>query len=173
MKSVGHYVIYFVHCSRHGELINRMLNQVNNQQDPMLSEKLLDTLPYSIRTIRKLYSESLDGALTLQQIRVLTLISEGQGLTQIADTLQVSLAAVSKMVSSLSKKKIIMRKEGVDRRTHVLTLTPQGKSSLEKIKKMVRAKLDVGISDLSKEESAQLIKGLSILEVLMKKFKEV
>jgi DNA-binding MarR family transcriptional regulator len=139
----------------------------------MLSEKLLDTLPYSIRTIRKLYSESLDGALTLQQIRVLTLISEGQGLTQIADTLQVSLAAVSKMVSSLSKKKIIISKEGVDRRTHVLTLTPQGKSSLEKIKKMVRAKLDVGINDLSKEESDQLIKGLSILEVLMKKFKEV
>lgn len=139
----------------------------------MLSEKLLDTLPYSIRTIRKLYSESLDGALTLQQIRVLTLINEGQGLTQIADTLQVSLAAVSKMVSSLSKKKIIISKEGVDRRTHVLSLTPQGKSSLEKIKKMVRAKLDVGISDLSKEESAQLIKGLSILEVLMKKFKEV
>ena len=66
-----------------------------------------------------------------------------------------------------------MSKEGVDRRTHVLTLTPQGKSSLEKIKKMVRAKLDVGISDLSKEESAQLIKGLSVLEVLMKKFKEV
>lgn len=166
-------MIYFVHCYGHGGLLNRMLNQVNNQQGPMLSEKLLDTLPYSIRTIRKLYSESLDGALTLQQIRVLTLISEGQGLTQIADTLQVSLAAVSKMVSSLSKKKIIMRKEGVDRRTHVLTLTPQGKSSLEKIKKMVRAKLDVGINDLSKEESAQLIKGLSVLEVLMKKFKEV
>ena len=139
----------------------------------MLSEKLLDTIPYSIRTIRKLISESLDGTFTLQQIRVLTLISEGQGVTQIADTLQVSLAAVSKMVSSLSKKKIIMSKEGVDRRTHVLTLTPQGKSSLEKIKKMVRAKLDVGISDLSKEESAQLINGLSILEVLMKKFKEV
>jgi DNA-binding MarR family transcriptional regulator len=150
-----------------------MLNQVNNQQDPMLSEKLLDTLPYSIRTIRKLYSESLDGALTLQQIRVLTLISEGQGLTQIADTLQVSLAAVSKMVSSLSKKKIIISKEGLDRRTHILTLTPQGKNSLEKIKKMVRSKLDIGINDLTKDECAQLMKGLSILEVLMKKFKEV
>ncbi len=139
----------------------------------MLSEKLLDTLPYSIRTIRKLYSESLDGALTLQQIRVLTLISEGQGLTQIADTLGVSLAAVSKMVTALSKKKIIMSKEGVDRRTHILTLTSQGKNSLEKIKKMVRSKLDIGINDLTKEESAQLMKGLSILEVLMKKFKEV
>ena len=73
----------------------------------MLSEKLLDTIPYSIRTIRKLISEGLDGTFTLQQIRVLTLISEGQGLTQIADTLEVSLAAVSKMVSSLSKKKIL------------------------------------------------------------------
>ena len=139
----------------------------------MLSEKLLDTLPHSIRTIRKIYSESLDGALTLQQIRVLTLISEGQGLTQIADTLQVSLAAVSKMVSSLSKKKIIMSKVGLDRRTHILTLTPLGKNSLEKIKKMVRSKLDIGINDLTKDESAQLIKGLAILEVLMKKFKEV
>ncbi len=139
----------------------------------MLSEKLLDTLPHSIRTIRKLYSESLDGALTLQQIRVLTLISEGHGLTQIADTLQVSLAAVSKMVSSLSKKKIILRKEGLDRRTHILTLTPQGKNSLEKIKIMVRSKLDIGIAELTKDESAQLMKGLAILEVLMKKFKEV
>ena len=139
----------------------------------MLSEKLLDTLPYSIRTIRKLYAESLDGALTLQQIRVLTLISEGQGLTQIADTLQVSLAAVSKMVSSLSKKKIIMSKEGLDRRTQILTLTPQGKNSLDKIKKMVRSKLDIGINDLTNDESAQLMKGLAILEVLMKKFKEV
>ena len=139
----------------------------------MLSENLLDTIPYSIRTIRKLISESLDGTFTLQQIRVLTLISEGHGLTQIADTLQVSLAAVSKIVSSLSKKKIIMSKEGVDRRTHILTLTSQGKNSLEKIKKMVRAKLDIGIADLSKEEHAQLVKGLSILDELMKKFKEV
>jgi DNA-binding MarR family transcriptional regulator len=139
----------------------------------MLSEKLLDTIPCSIRTIRKLYAESLDGALTLQQIRVLTLISEGQGLTQIADTLQVSLAAVSKMVSSLSKKKIIMSKEGLDRRTQILTLTPQGKNSLDKIKKMVRSKLDIGINDLTNDESAQLMKGLAILEVLMKKFKEV
>ena len=136
----------------------------------MLSEKLLDTIPYSIRTIRKLISEGLDGTFTLQQIRVLTLISEGQGVTQIADTLQVSLAAVSKMVSSLSKKKIIMSKEGVDRRTHVLTLTPQGKNSLEKIKKMVRSKLDIGIAELTNDESAQLMKGLSILDVLMKKF---
>ena len=139
----------------------------------MLSENLLDTIPYSIRTIRKLISESLDGTFTLQQIRVLTLISEGQGLTQIAETLQVSLAAVSKIVSSLSKKKIIISKEGVDRRTHVLTLTSQGKNSLEKIKKMVRSKLDIGIADLSKEEHAQLVKGLSILNELMKKFKEV
>ena len=139
----------------------------------MLSEKLLDTIPCSIRTIRKLYAESLDGALTLQQIRVLTLISEGQGLTQIADTLEVSLAAVSKMVSSLSKKKIIMSKEGVDRRTQILTLTHQGKNSLEKIKKMVRSKLDIGIAELTKDESAQLMNGLAILEVLMKKFKEV
>lgn len=139
----------------------------------MLSKKILETLPHSIRVIRKLSTESLGGALTLQQMRVLNRVSEGMGQTEIAENLQVSLAAISKMINSLTKKKFIQSKEGLDRRTHVLTLTPKGRQTLDKITNYVSSKLDIGITDLSKDEKDQLMKGLGVIEVLMKKVEEV
>ncbi len=139
----------------------------------MLSKKILETLPHSIRVIRKLSTESLGGALTLQQMRVLNRVSEGMGQTEIAENLQVSLAAISKMINCLTKKKFIQSKEGLDRRTHVLTLTPKGRQTLDKITKYVSSKLDIGITILSKDEKDQLMKGLGVIEVLMKKVEEV
>ena len=139
----------------------------------MLSKKLIETIPQFICIIRKLSTESLGGTLTLQQMRVLNLINEGQGQTQMADTLQVSLAAVSKMITCLTKNKIIQSKVGLDRRIHILSLTPKGNQTLEKITKYVISKLDIGIADLTKEEKDQLMKGLLILDQLTQKMKEV
>ncbi len=139
----------------------------------MLSEKLFNSIPQSIRIMRKLSTESLAGTLTLQQMRVLKLVSEGQGPTQISETLDVSLAAISKMITGLKKNKIIHSKAGLDRRTHLLTLTPKGKQTLDKISKYVISKFDIGIADLTKEEKDQLMKGLTILDKLMNKVKEV
>jgi DNA-binding MarR family transcriptional regulator len=139
----------------------------------MLSKKLLESIPKSIRVIRKLSTESLAGALTLQQIRVLNRINAGEGQTEMADNLQVSLAAISKMVGGLTRKKFIQSKTGTDRRTHIHTLTPKGKQTLDKITKYITAKLDIGIADLTKEEKDQLLNGLIILDRLMNKVKEV
>lgn len=139
----------------------------------MLSNKMLETLPQSIRVIRKLSTESLGGALTLQQMRVLNRISEGMGQTEIAENLQVSLAAISKMITGLIKKKFIQSKEGLDRRTHILTLTPKGRQTLEKITNYVSSKLEIRIAELSKDEKDQLAKGLAVIEVVMKKMEEV
>lgn len=139
----------------------------------MLSKKLLESLPQSMRVIRKLSTESLSGTLTLQQMLVLIRINEGMGKTGLAESLQVSLAAISKMIASLTKHKIVQSKAGLDRRTHILTLTPKGKQTLEKITKYVSAKLDVGLADLTKDEKDQLMKGLVVLDQLMKKVKEV
>lgn len=139
----------------------------------MLSKKLLESIPQSIRVIRKLSTESLAGSLTLQQMRVLNRINAGEGQTEIAESLQVSLAAISKMIGSLTRKKFIQSKAGVDRRTHVHTLTPKGKQTLDKITKYVSSKLDIGIAELNKDEKDQLINGLIILDRLMNKVKEV
>lgn len=139
----------------------------------MISSKLVETIPKSIRVLRKLSSESFHGELTFPQIRALKLIEEGQGQTQMAETLQVTLAATSKMINCLLKKKLISKKSGQDRRTQILKLTSKGRATLAKVKIHVEKKLDIGIDDLSKEEKAQLIQGLIVLEKLMIKMKEV
>jgi DNA-binding MarR family transcriptional regulator len=139
----------------------------------MLSKKLLETIPKSIRTIRKLTSETLTESLTFQQMRILILINEGQSQSQMAETLQVSHAAISKMISSLTKKKFVLCKIGADRRTHVLHVTPKSKKILKKTVNYVCSKLDIGINDLSKDEKEQLMKGLLILDRVMTKVKEV
>lgn len=139
----------------------------------MLSAKLIESIPKSIRILRKFSSQSLSGSLTFQQFRVLNLVKEGQGQTQIAETVQVSLAATSKMINSLIKKNFITRKAGEDRRTQILKLTPKGKSTLDKVHKHVMKKLDVGLEDLSSTEKGQLLQGLTVLDKLTQKLKEV
>ena len=139
----------------------------------MLSKKLLETIPKSIRTIRKLTSETLTESLTFQQMRILILINEGQSQSQMAETLQVSHAAISKMISFLTKKKLVLCNAGNDRRTHVLYVTPKSKVILKKAVNYVCSKLDVGINELSKDEKEQLMKGLLILDRVMTKVKEV
>lgn len=139
----------------------------------MLSAKLVESIPQAIRILRKFTSESLSGAITFQQYRVLALVKEGQGQTQISETVQVSLAATSKMINSLISKKLITRKAGQDRRTQILTLTPKGKSTLDKIRKEVARKMDFGIVGLSAAEKTQLLDGLMVLDKLILKLKEV
>lgn len=139
----------------------------------MLSAKLLDSIPQSIRILRKFSTQSLGGFLTLQQFRVLNLIKEGQGQTQIAETLDVSLAAISKMTTSLVNQKLITRKAGPDKRTQVIRLTAKGRLTLEKVKKYVEKKIDTGIEGLSPEDKRELMQGLIVLDKLMQKMKEV
>lgn len=139
----------------------------------MLSAKLVESIPKAIRILRKFGSQSLGGSITFQQFRVLSLVKEGQGQTQISETVQVSVAATSKMINSLIKKNFISRKAGEDRRTQILKLTPKGKSTLDKVRKEVAKKLEVGIEGLSAAEKTQLMNGLLVLDKLMQNLKEV
>lgn len=139
----------------------------------MLAGKLLESIPPSIRIIRQLSTESVGQSLTLQQLRILKLISEGQGQTQIAQTLHVSLAAVSKTSDALKKKNLISKKAGPDRRTFILKLTPKGEIIMDQVTAYVKERLDLGIKQLSKQAKADLMKGLIVLDHLMTIMKEV
>jgi DNA-binding MarR family transcriptional regulator len=139
----------------------------------MLSDKILESIPPSIRIIRRFSTEAVGGALTLQQLRTLNLIREGQGPSLMAETLGVSLAAVSKMITCLSNKKLIIRKAGDDRRTSVITLTTKGTQVLDKVSDYVKAKMNKHIVELSKEEKEELMRGLMVLDKLVKHLKEV
>lgn len=132
----------------------------------MLSKKILETIPYSIRTIRKL-AGSYSGDLTFQKFRILTLVHEGMGQTQISHTTQVSMAAVSKIVDSLVQLKLLVREQGEDRRSFKLKLTKEGEKIRKSVHEQVGRELDKNFKKLTKKEQDELNKGLLVLEKLM------
>lgn len=138
----------------------------------MIAKKLLESLPFSIRIIRKMTLSVVDGCLTLHQTRVLFLIKEGLGQSQIADVLQVSAAAVSKSMSQLSLKGLIKMKAGKDRRSLEISLTKDGTKTLNKVLQQVEKKLNKEIHHLSIEERDVLMSGLRVLDKLMGQIKE-
>lgn len=139
----------------------------------MIPKKLLTSIPLSIRTMRRLTAECLDGSITIQQFRVLKLVEEGMGQTEMADTLQVSMAAISKMINGLVEKKLVDRRPGKDRRCQMLKLTSQGNKILKVVTDHVAKRFEIGLKQLSLKEKTELQRGLEILEIYMQFMKEV
>jgi DNA-binding MarR family transcriptional regulator len=138
----------------------------------MLSRKVLESIPQSIRTIRKLTVSALGGSLTLHQSRVLFLIKEGFGQAQIAEFTQVSPAAVCKLMHQLSEKGLIKMSPGQDRRARHIELTMDGKKNLKAVMGQVEKKINKGLQTLSAVERDDLMKGLQILDKLIGQIKE-
>jgi DNA-binding MarR family transcriptional regulator len=133
----------------------------------MLSSRILETLPQSIRIVRKLVARCLLGDVTFQQFRVLSLTYEGMGQTQMAQTLQVSRAAVSKVVDQLVRERLLQRVPGEDRRTIHLTLTREGEKIRKGIRAVVENEIERSFKKLTKKEQTELLKGLEVLDKLM------
>lgn len=139
----------------------------------MLAKEILRIIPRSIRIIRKLSSSSLDRSINLQHLRILVLVKEGQSQTQMAETLQVSLPAISKMINGSALKDLIERTPGEDGRCLRLKLTTLGKKKLNLVLKEVESKIEPVIKDLTVTERKHLEQGLLVLEKVMNKVNEV
>jgi DNA-binding MarR family transcriptional regulator len=132
----------------------------------MLAKKVLDSIPRSTRTLRKITVSVLDGSLTFHQTRVLFFIKEGLGQSQIAELMQVSPAAVCKLVQQLSEKRFIKMSPGQDRRSRKINLTTEGSKILGLVMRSIEKKLNKGIESLSNSERDDLMKGLRVLDKL-------
>lgn len=133
----------------------------------MLAQNLLIAIPRSIRVIRRLASECLGGSLTFGQLRILFLINEGLSTTQMAEALQVSVAATSKMINLLLKRQLINKQTGQDRRVVKLALTRRGKKLLKLVSAHVEGRLNRGIKELNSTQQYELDRGIKVLEHLM------
>lgn len=111
--------------------------------------------------------KSLDKGMTLQQLRVLFLINEGKGQTEMAEILQITTAAISKMMNLLVEKKYVIRQQGADRRCVKVKLTVSGKKVLDSVSGNIEAKIKTQLVHLTKKEITHLEEGLSVLEKLM------
>jgi DNA-binding MarR family transcriptional regulator len=133
----------------------------------MLTDLILTSIPLAVRTLRRSCASSLGGEITFQQFRVLSQVYEGMGQTQISQNLQVSVAAVSKLVDLLVKRELVKRDPGEDRRSHRLTLTREGEKLRRKVHDAVARELQRNVKKLSKQELSDLKRGLSVLDKLM------
>lgn len=133
----------------------------------MLAKKILDYIPVSIRTIRRLFAQTIDTDLTFQQFRILYLVSDGMGATQMSHALNVSTAAISKIVEALLQKGYLTKEQGDDRRSQKLILTRLGDKTLKSSRKKVATELDKNIKKLSQKEQQELFRGLDVLHKLM------
>lgn len=117
--------------------------------------------------MRRLIFGSLDDTMTLQQFRILNQVDLGLGQTQISQNLQVSMAAVSKMVNVLVQKELIVREVGENRRCVKLSLTARGLKVRNTINSQVERVLNKHFKKLTESEKSELSKGLEILDKLM------
>lgn len=130
----------------------------------MTSKIILSVVPHAMRILRILSAQTMDSSLTFQQFRILYLIHDGLTQTEIADSMQVSTAAISKSINLLVDKNFVTRKDGVDRRTVGLVLTKDGQEVLKVTQKYLVKILDKKLKKLTKKELDTLEAGLSILE---------
>lgn len=128
---------------------------------------ILTSIPRAIRTIRRVSASELKDDLTFQQFRILNLVSEGMGQTQMAANVQVSMAAISKIVDLLVNRGLLKRETGEDRRCHNLILTAEGKKVLKTVKGQVEKKIEVHYKKLTEKEKSELEKGLKVLDKLI------
>lgn len=130
----------------------------------MLSKEILRIIPQSVRAIRRLSGAQLDGSTTIHHMRLMFLVQEGKGQSQIADILQISLPAVSKMINGLEEKGLVNRSAGEDKRCVRLKLTAKGTKTLDTISRSVEKDLNRALSRLTPEERRSLGDGLLAME---------
>ncbi len=135
----------------------------------MLATKLQTIMPEVGRTMRSLANHSLRDEVgpTVQQFRILQLTHLGLSQTQMAHFLQVSMAAVSKLVDSLVKSGFLERIQCADRRCLQLKLTPEGRKIHKKVTSHIEKAIDKQVVKLTKEEVSDLEKGLTVLCKIM------
>ena len=133
----------------------------------MTSKKIVTTIPPSMRVLRKLSTDFLGECVSMHQLRVLKMVSEGFSQSEIASMVYVTNAAISKVIQSLVEKNLILRCEGKDRRSQGLVLTSEGKKILNRVSHHVEKKLNTALNELSPQERKDLDKGLDALNKLM------
>jgi DNA-binding MarR family transcriptional regulator len=133
----------------------------------MLSTKILHSIPIAIWTLRRLSVDAMSDEITFQQFRILNQVYEGMGQSQISQNLQVSGPAVSKMVEALVVKKMLIRKQGKDRRCLNLLLTQKGMKIRMLVVEQVEKVLDDKFKKLTPSEKSDLNKGLDVLDKLI------
>src|SRR5690348_9840758 len=122
--------------------------------DLEISARLLDALPPVIRAIRSAMIHQEGNRFTVPQFRVLGFVSlQPCTSKQLAEWQGVSLPAMSRMVSCLCRRRLLIRKPDMnDRRQVHLRLSAKGKQEFERLRKSIEASLAERVATLDEAQ---------------------
>jgi len=138
------------------------------KEDLELSKLLIEVIPQIMRSVRSLVRQIEGSTLTVPQFRVLAYVAL-QPCTnkQLAEWQGVSLPAMSRMVDSLVRRKLLIRtQDRIDRRQVQLQLSRKGKNEFERLRKALQIKLAEHIKILGESDKKVFASGLSVLKEL-------
>ncbi len=133
------------------------------------ANRLLDTAPQVMRSIRAEMRSHRGHDLTVPQFRTLNFVkrSPETSLSELADHLGLTLPSASKIVEGLVSDKLITRRDSAtDRRRMQLSLTRSGEDILGKARSATLDYLKDVLRGLSAEELSTVIRATALLQPL-------
>ncbi|MEK7266331.1 MAG: MarR family winged helix-turn-helix transcriptional regulator [Pseudomonadota bacterium] len=135
--------------------------------------------PYRIAFLGRLMSEELGAAysdedLTIPEWRVLAVISQQETVAarDVVARTPMDKMAVSRAVSSLQTKKLILRERTKDRRVSALKLSPKGKSVFERVSAIALDYEQALLGAMPQTEREAFFAGLARLESAIESSRE-
>lgn len=125
-----------------------------------VSELWMELAPLMMRRMRVQVIKASVGALTLPQYRILAHINRGlNSIGAIAEHHGVAQPSMSKMISLMEKKGLIVRKTLVsDKRQSVLSMTAKGKKIFLEVRGRTQTRIAEKLEELSVKDLIQLEK---------------
>jgi len=127
---------------------------------------ILETVPLVMGFIRRRVRHSRKSGLSLPQFRTLAFLdrANNSSLSAVAEHLDLSLPAMSRLVNGLVDNRLVGRQlVSTNRRQIALTLTPQGRVALEKLRDEIRLGLAGSLKMLPAIERKAVQRAMKVL----------
>ena len=137
------------------------------------AKQLLDVIPRTMRVLRAEFAamardEMGERELSVSQFRTLLHVSRGAvNNSKLAELMGLSVAATSRMVDSVVRGGLLRRRTSKsDRRQVTLSLTQDGRETVDRAQVLMRERLALRLSALEPAKRARLDKALAALSLL-------
>jgi DNA-binding MarR family transcriptional regulator len=131
------------------------------------AQRLMDVVPHVMQAFREEMRHHRAAEMSVPEFRTLSYIQrhEGTSITAITDHLGLSKASLSKIVARLEERSLIRRaSDKADKRHHVLSLTAQGRRTLEEVERATLRSIAGRLTHLSPKDLALIVTALDLLQ---------
>lgn len=136
----------------------------NEESEVEVSALMVEIIPRTMREIRR-HSSFKDASLSLVQFRVLARLWHGVYTNkELADEVDLSVAAMSRLITGLTRRDLLMRTENPENRREMrINLTDKGRCVFQEIRGTTSRRLGERLKLLSPGERNDLRRALVLL----------